>query len=191
MAVQLLSPDDPQRHSRHFVAEERRTLRETFSRIFRAGKWRPAYERSVVDEPLWRTGAARCRSSTAPPRPEQDGPTAARGNAGIEAIAGCRCLVNDNWVELVTSRWHARENVDNGDIVDNSADAGEAPVILVFGPTPSLRSKTASISSTPPAPFTSCSAATPKTSSSISPFTSQARRKQSDGATRLVRPGCG
>ena len=104
---------------------------EKFSRIFRAGKWRPAYEGSlwmslfgVKASPLSLVGTRRRDRNMA-------------RLLRVESLESKQLLaadvyVNDNWVELVNVAGGTAGKLDNGDVVDNSADAGEAPVIEVF-----------------------------------------------------------
>ena len=105
---------------------------ERFSRIFRAGKWRPDYEGSlwmslfgVKASPLSLVGTRR-----------RDRNNMAR-LLRVETLESKQLLaadvyVNDNWVEL-TDVGGTPGTVENGDIVINSADAGEAAQTGTFG----------------------------------------------------------
>ena len=176
--VHFCSPDDPQGHSRHFVVEERRTLStRSFRGFFVPVSGVPAYEGSVwmslfgvKASPLSLVGTRR-----------RDRNNMAR-LLRVEALESKQLLaadvyVNDNWVE-VTDVGGTPGTVENGDIVDQQRRRRRGAANWhVLATTPSPRFRTASTTSIPPAPFTSCSAATPKTSSSISRFIFRAPAK--------------
>jgi hypothetical protein len=106
--------------------------RETFSRVFRAGTWRPDRESS-----LWMSlFGVKASPLSLVDRRRHDRSKLAR-LLRVEALEPKQLLaadvyVNDNWVE-VTDVGGTKGTLEFGDIVDNSADAGEAPQSGTFG----------------------------------------------------------
>ena len=85
-----------------------------------------------MDEPLWFKGEPVVARRHVPPRPQQHARLLRVETLESKQLLAADVYVNDNWVELVNVAGGTAGKLDNGDVVDNSADAGEAPVIQVF-----------------------------------------------------------